>query len=211
MRRWIWAALFVLMMLLSEACAETPISGRWQTLTGDTVTVVIQASGDVTVDFPDGPKTGVMATADGGWTLGLEDSTWTLEKSGDFLILRRDVGEAYVLVRDVYALADGRSDVSEAEFAGQWVSDFALVSGFQLPLTEESTLVLTIADGTVTFSMKALESPVTLPYETEDGKLCVNPGTEDALLTLEMLSDGTLIRRTHGIIYHFVKTEDNDG
>ena len=133
-------------------------------------------------------------------TLRLEDS---------FLVLTDPKGESWPLMQKADALPGKTRPADAGAYLGRWNADFALVSGFRIPLGEEETpvqAVYEIDEETVTFSGTGYETPVTLPVHfAEDGSLQVLLG--DETWTLWLLEDDSLIRETEVMTLHLVREQ----
>ncbi len=136
-----------------------------------------------------------------------EELLGTLKLSDGFLILTDRSGESWPMMKNQTVLPQRVSVEDPFAYRGRWRADFAIAGGFRLP-ADELEIVCDIGENIISFTGSNYEKTVDLPCSVSDGNLCVPVG--DDVWTFSLLTDGTMIRETAAVIFHYTKAETQE-
>lgn len=207
------AILLALMLCMGLALAETAdVTGTWhlnEVISGE-ISInpgVLGMDMSITLNA-DGTATGDVAgeTGEGTWsmeggnvivamsgdpmTFTLEDGNLVSVVEGSTMIFGREKAEVTTV-----ELGEARTDVTLADFNGQWNATIVDMMGMQIPVTDMGMLMtITIADGQVTLTEGEGEAATTSTGSAtlENGVLTVKPEDETDSLPLTLHESGLL-------------------
>ncbi|MBQ9306582.1 MAG: hypothetical protein IJ229_01555 [Clostridia bacterium] len=163
--------------------AEDGYTGR-MTVDGETREIVAGIEGDTCVLYADGVRLG------------------TLQAEEDFLLFTDTSNEVFPMLKNDAQLPEIEAQSSLEAFQGVWEADFAIVSGFRIPMGD-TRMVYTIEEDHVTLSGTGYETGITLACDLREDGLAILLEEEERQLYL--LRDGSMIRDTGAMIFHLVR------
>ena len=193
----------------SQALSDA-FSGVWSGQTEDgqvrVLTILEDGSGFIQEN---GQEENVRLEADG--SLYTEEGAFlaALTLQDGFLLLRDRDDEVWPLLRNETVLPETVNAASFKNFLGTWISDFALVSGFRIPLQDVSMTYeiweTEDGDGILTLSGTGYEEPIDLPCEVREGVLSLTGAQSAMELHLMLHEDDTLTRDMSYMTVHFYR------
>ena len=200
MRRFLM--IFALLMMICRVAAAEEITGTWSGGMEDggvrVLTVVEDGTGVLTENGTEQKITWDEAHqvyADG-------EKIASLMLQDGFLIFRDASDEVWPLMRNETQLSGIIHAKTESEFYGVWKADYAVVSGFRIPM-EEVEITYSIEQGKAICSGSGYKTPIPLPTRLSEGSLVIQSSQPDMEVVLSLREDGSMTRDMTYMTVHF--------
>lgn len=195
---------FVLALLLNSlACAEEMI-GTWSgSMENSGIRILTLAEDGTGKLVENGKEESILwDEARNVYSGGRKIASLTLQDG--FLIFRDASDEVWPLLRNQAELPEKVAAEDESDFYGVWRADFAIVSGFRIPL-EDTDITYSIEKGTVVCSGTGYEKPIPLPSRLSEGNLIIESTQAEMQVVLSLRKDGSMTREMTYMTLHFTR------
>ena len=191
------------MFLISIACAED-ITGTWSGSTGGQEICILELAEDGTGTIQTDGKLQPIVWDESHHVYVDGEKLASLTLQDGFLIFRDARDEVWPLMRNAEELPARLEAAEISDFYGEWKADFAVVSGFRIPM-EDMEIIYSIQGESAVLSGTAYETPITLPVRLADGSLVIDSNQEDMSVVLSLREDGSMTRDMAYMTIHYVR------
>ena len=195
--------LTIAMLLCTAACAEDLI-GTWSGGMEDQGVRILTVLEDGTGVLTENGTERKITWDDARQVYADGRKIASLMLQDGFLIFRDASDEVWPLMRNETQLPPEVHATSEEEFFGVWKADYAIVSGFRIPM-EEVEILYSIEAGKAVCSGTGYAAPVELPTRLDDGCLVIAGAQSEMEVVLSLREDGSMTRNMTYMTVHFTR------